>query len=75
MLLIALSNSLQHSSLAYCGDIWGRQHNRVLFRAIYSKKFSEWQNGGVNKGVAYLFDLFDYSSFQFVRIITSECSK
>jgi hypothetical protein len=38
------------------------------------KKVSEWQNGGVNKQVTYLFDYFDYSLFRFVRIISSECS-
>jgi hypothetical protein len=45
-----------------------------VYSVCLFQKDSEWQNRVANKGVTYLFDYFDYSLFQFVWIITSECS-
>jgi hypothetical protein len=53
--------------------VWGG-HGRLFFEVLF-QNVCEWQNGGANKWVTYLFDYIDYSLFQFVQIFTSECSE
>jgi hypothetical protein len=62
---LPLQLSMDRVGVVGCGA-WA-----TFIPCVLIKKVNEWQNGGANKGVMYLFDYFDYSLFRFVWIISS----